>query len=138
MRQSNRFCVPKGKSAQGFTLLEVIIALTILGLAILGMSQVLSANSRGILQADEYAHAVALADARMRTLLLDVEQKERTWSEQAESGHRYDITVREVMQERTRDLKMVLLEYSLTISWRAPGSQRSFTLTTMKALERRI
>ena len=53
-------------SIKGFTLIEVIVALSILGIAITVILQLFSVNLRAISQSEDYVMALIQADLKMR------------------------------------------------------------------------
>ena len=55
---------------QGFTLLEALVALVLVGTVVAGSLRVVGATLRGAAQVTSHAHAVALADARLSELTL--------------------------------------------------------------------
>jgi len=59
------------KGRRGFTLLEMIVATTILGIAVVGLLAGLSGTTRNAARLREYDRAVQLARVRMNDLLAD-------------------------------------------------------------------
>lgn len=58
-------------SARGFALLEAMVALTVLGLVVVGYLQVFGASVRSTTRADEWVMGVAYAEAAMEVAKLD-------------------------------------------------------------------
>lgn len=58
-------------SRRGFTLLEVMVATTIMGIAIVGLMSGLSTSVRNATRLTDYDRAVLVARAKMDSLLLD-------------------------------------------------------------------
>jgi general secretion pathway protein I len=56
---------------RGFTLLEVMVATLVMGIAVVGMLSALSASMRNAARLTEYDRAVMLSRAKMDELLLD-------------------------------------------------------------------
>jgi prepilin-type N-terminal cleavage/methylation domain-containing protein len=126
------------KSNRGFTLLEVFVALSILGTAIILVFQLFSANMRNIALSEDYIYAAVKADARMREILGDNALKINYWSEKTYDGYRIDVTVSEALQQRTGELPVILLEVALTMHWTKNLKEKSFTVRTIKMVERKI
>jgi general secretion pathway protein I len=59
------------KRQRGFTLLEMIVATTIMGIAVVGLLTGISGSTRNAARLREYNRAVQLARLRMNELLLD-------------------------------------------------------------------
>lgn len=125
-------------SIKGFTLIEVIVALSILGIAITVILQLFSVNLRAISQSEDYVMALIQADLKMRELSQSDNLHENTWSEMTAEGHRFDITVTEAYKERTEALHLRLMEIQLTVRWKNGQQEKSQTLKTLKAIQKQI
>ena len=68
-------------SAHGFTLLEVLVALSILGVAVTVLFQLFSTNLRTIALSGDYVLATVRAEAKMREVLDDDALGPKAWSE---------------------------------------------------------
>lgn len=124
------------KRSAGFTLLEVIVAMAILGIAITVVLQLFSANLRAISVSGDYVTAATRAEAKMREVLSDDTLSEKYFSEATQEGYRIDISITDVMKERTENLKVKLLEVDLTIHWIQGTKQKSMSLRTFKVVEK--
>jgi type II secretion system protein I len=134
-------CPPllRGKfKGSGFTLLEILVALAILGIAITIVLQLFSANLRAISVSEDYVSAGIKAEARMRELLDDAGLTERSWSEVTDDGYRTTVSVTDMATERTQNLQIRLLEINLAIYWSKGGKERSITLKTNKVVNKQI
>jgi hypothetical protein len=49
-----------------------------------------------------------------------------------------DVSIAEVLHERTENLQVRLLEVDLTVSWTQGAHERSMTLRTMKMIEKEV
>ena len=126
------------RSSGGFTLLEVLVSLALLGIALTVILQVFSANLRNVASAEDYAYAAAKASARMREIVDHEAVSETAWSEMTPEGHRIDVAVVEYMKERTANLPVMLLQIDLTIHWMRGTRDKSFTLRTIKTVNRPV
>jgi general secretion pathway protein I len=66
------------RSDRGFTLLEMIVATTILAVAIVGLMSGLSATTRNAARLQDYDRAVQLARLRMNELIVDTRAPRNT------------------------------------------------------------
>jgi general secretion pathway protein I len=123
---------------RGFTLLEVLVALSILGIAITVILQLFSANLGALSASEDYISAVAKAESKMREILDDKDLSEKSWSEVTDDGYRFDVSITETLQERTDNLQVQLLEVALTLYWKKDTKNKSFTLRTMKVVNKKI
>jgi len=121
----------------GFTLLEVLVAIVILGVAVVLVLQLFSAGIRAITVSEEYVTAVEKAEAKMREVLDEEKLEESAWSEAMEDGSTADVTVSETLKERTGSLPVKVLEIALTLHWTNGAKNRSLTLKTMKVVARK-
>ena len=124
--------------AAGFTLLEILVAFALLGIALLVVVQLFSADLRGIAVSDDYGVAVARAEARMRELLSDDNLSEKDLSEITDDGYRIDISVKESIRDRTENLQVKLLDIGLVVFWKKVGRERSVTLNTLKVMNKAL
>ena len=128
---------------QGFTLLEVLVAVALLGIAITVVLQLFSTDTRAISESGEYISASVSAESKMREILdmLDDDSEnisETSYSEITDDGYKMDVSIVEVLPERTENLQVRLLEISLTMHWMRGTHEKSFTLRTMKLLEKQV
>ena len=124
---------------KGFTLLEVLVAISILGIAIAVVLQLFSANLRAISLSGDYVTAATRADAKLKEILNgDEKLSEKATSETTDDGYRIDVSVTEVLKERTETLPVKLLELELTMRWVRGTKERSLTMRTMKVVRKEI
>jgi prepilin-type N-terminal cleavage/methylation domain-containing protein len=124
------------KRSAGFTLLEVIVAIAILGIAITVVLQLFSANLRAISVSGDYVAAATRAEGKMREILSDDRLSEKSFSEATQEGYRIDVSITDVIKERTEKLQVKLLEVDLTIHWIQGTKQKSMSLRTLKMVEK--
>ena len=125
-------------ASNGFTMLEVLVALAILGIAITVVLQLFSANLRSIAASEDYISAVTTAEAMLRDILDDEELSEKSWSETTNDGYRMDVTVSDALTERTDNLQVKALIIDLTIRWVKGVKENSINIKTMKSVEKKV
>lgn len=121
---------------KGFTLLEVLVALAVMAIAVTLVIQLFSANLRSIAASRDMTQAIARADSRIRGILTDESLAERAWSEATEDGYRFDLSVSEILKERTDNLPVALMEVILTTHWVSGRKEKSFTLKTVRVIKK--
>ncbi len=126
------------KQDGGFTLLEVLVALAILGIAVTVVFQLFSANLQALSASEDYVSASLQGAAKMRALLDDKDLDEKSWTEISPEGYRLDIAVKESLAERTELLPVKLLDIALTIQWTKGKRTRSMTFETLKLVKKEI
>jgi general secretion pathway protein I len=122
----------------GFTLLEVLVALSILAIAVTIIFQLFSANLRAIRGSEDYVAAAMRAQIRLREVLLDPKLAETSWSETSLDGYRIDVVVTEMLKERNKDLPVQLLGVALTVYWTKGSKQKATTVKSMKMIVRKV
>jgi type II secretion system protein I len=121
---------------RGFTLLEVLVATAILGIAVAVVLQLFSANLRALSLSDDYVSATKRAEAKMREILDEPALAETSFGETTADGYRTDVSVTNALPERTENLPVKLLEVSLTVHWTKGMKERSLSLKTMKLVRK--
>lgn len=125
-------------SAKGFTLLEVLVAVALLGIAITVVLQLFSADLRAIAVSEEYVSAAAKAEAKMREVQDNDTLAEGSTSETTNDGYRLDVSVTSTLSERSDTLQVMLMDILVTVYWTKGVKQRSLSLRTMKLVTKQI
>ena len=130
------------RSRRGFTLLEVMVATTIMGIAVVTLLSALSTSVRNATRLTDYDRAVLLGRAKMDSLLADPALPQLTVMEQsldpvllggAKGGWRAQVGPFEQAPGGGRGLDRVQLE----IWWMAGNQRRSFGLEGFRRAARR-
>jgi|WetSurMetagenome_2_1015567.scaffolds.fasta_scaffold497109_2 general secretion pathway protein I len=122
----------------GFTLLEVLVAFVLLAATVTVILQLFSSGIKALSASEDYATAVVRAESKMRELLDNDQLSEKAWSETSPEGYRFDITIAQTYETRTKDLPLKVLEIDVTMSWNKSGKNRSLTLNTMKTVKPQV
>ena len=126
------------RCTEGFTLLEVLVATSILGIALAIVLQLFSVNLRAISASSEYISGVMTAEARMRELLHADSISEQVTSEMTSDGYRIDIAVHETLPERTENLPVRLFSINMKVSWTIGLHEKSISLNSLKTVRREL
>jgi len=127
-----------GTRGNGFSLLEVLVALALLSIALVVILQLFSANLAGLSASDSYAKAVLKAESKMREVLDDEDIAEKSSSETTDDGYRIDTAITNAETQRTENLPVRLLEINLTVRWANGLKERVFTLKAMKTVPKKV
>ena len=128
------------KGRRGFTLLEMIVATTILGIAVVGLLSGLAGVTRNAARLREYDRAVQLARLRMNDLLADYKvPRNRTVSGQfdpritggTEAGWDAMVTTVEVSPSPVYN-DFALDRIDLEVWWMAGTQRRAFRLESYR------
>ena len=128
---------PLNKTA-GFTLLEVLVALTLLGVAVTVILQLFSANLRSISASEEYVTGSLEAQAKMREVLEDKEISEGTRNGITDNGYRFQVSVSDSLTERSESLSVKLMEIEVKVYWTQGNKEKFLTLKTLKMVEKPV
>jgi prepilin-type N-terminal cleavage/methylation domain-containing protein len=134
---STRVATRRDESGRaGFTLLEVLVALVVLGTAVVIVLQLFSSGLRSIRASEELAVASLKAEEKMSEILDDNALEPKAWTENTDDGYRVDVSVAEALADRTENLTVRVLEVDLTLCWMAGARERSLTVRTLKVVDR--
>jgi prepilin-type N-terminal cleavage/methylation domain-containing protein len=125
-------------SDRGFTLLETLVATSLLGIAIAVILQLFSANLHSISESGDYVAAATRAEVKMREVLDNSDLAEKSYSEVTDDGYRMDVSITEALKDRTENLQIRLFEIALTMHWTDGSKEKSMTLRSMKAVKKEI
>jgi prepilin-type N-terminal cleavage/methylation domain-containing protein len=128
----------KQQDAGGFTLLEVLVALTIMGAAVSIILQLFAADLRALSASEDYVAATVAGERKLEELLGMSGLKEKSWSETGADGFRMDVTVSETMSEKTENLPVKLLLIDLTVRWRRGLHERAVQLRTIRMADKPV
>jgi prepilin-type N-terminal cleavage/methylation domain-containing protein len=126
------------KGTSGFTLLEVLVALALLGIAVTAVLQLFSANLKSILASEEYVSGSLEAQSKMREVLDSQEFSERSWNGITDNGYRFQVSVSDTLPERVENLHVKLVVVEVKVYWARGSGEKSLTLKTMKMVEKPI
>ena len=126
------------RTQRGFTLLEVLAAVAILGMALTVIMQLFSANLQGIAASDDYLAASMAAEAKMREVIARGDFSEQDWSETTNEGYQANVSIRPTLEERTESLPVALHEITLSLRFESGSKERTITLRTLRAAARSI
>jgi len=128
----------RNSSAPGFTLLEVLVATAILGIAVAVVLQLFSANLRALSMSEDYVKASTKAEVKMREILDDSKLVEKAYTEMTDDVYRIDVMITEVQKDRTMNIDVKLMEIDLIISWVKGTKDKSYALRSMKVIKKEI
>jgi len=122
------------RSSRGFTLLEMIVATTIMGIAVVGLLSGISGATRNAIRLREYDRAVQLARLRMNEMLVDQRLPRNTLltgAFDADSGWQARVTPFEMPPVMSPG-QMALDRIELQVWWNSGSQKRTFTLDAFR------
>ena len=105
--------------SKGFSLLEVMVALAILGMALVAIFQLFSLNLRSTKKAEDYTKAIFYARSMMDEAFIYVDPSGESKSEEYEG--RYAVKRDVSVKSESDDGKVKLYEIIVTATWPQSG-----------------
>ena len=124
------------KNQQGFTLLEILVATTIMGVAVVGLLSSLSTSMRNAAHITDADRAAQMARNKMEELLVDVNlpfQGELQGAFDNGSGWTAQIAPFEMPQ--TQPGALILQRIALIVWWKSGDNLRQFPLEAYRIAE---
>ena len=132
-------CVERWRGAHGFTLLEVLVALAIAGLAFIGLFQ---AGSGGMIAADTAARAeeaVQRAQSHLAAVGRDAALVEGEFTDDDGGGYQWRLRVRPLGSRQLASAgggdstaALTLFDVEVAILWPGRNGERSVVLKTLR------
>ena len=121
------------RRSRGFSLLEVMVALAILGIAVVAIFQLFSINLRTTQKADDYTKAIFYARSMLDEAYSRVDPSEASASEEYE--RKYKVTREVSVKSESEKGDVRVYEITVTVTWPPSGSFRIKGLRTVHAAE---
>lgn len=140
----SRFRFPSGTRSRGFTLLEVLVAFTLMALIITVLLRVFSGGMQGIGLAEDYARATSIAESTLARVGADIELKAGVSSGEVEERYRWNLELRPYQPPQDLPaggsnapqpvftLPVVMWEVIVQVGWSEYGKERSVVLSTLR------
>lgn len=115
--------------SNGFSLMEVMVALAIMSISLVAIFQLYSLALRSIKKADDYTNAVLYARSMMDEAYALADPAEAATSK--EMGEAYKVIREVVLQSSSEDGKTKLYQITVTVTWPPSGSLKIKGLRSM-------
>lgn len=118
----------------GFSLLEVLVAFSILALSLATLFTLFGSGVRSTAVARDYQRALLVAESRLATLQGVAAQQLKAESVQGEApgGFLWRSEVTPLQQEPTGVAGVMLYQLAVEVSWQEGGHTRQIELTTLR------
>lgn len=125
-----------GEKAEGFTFMEVLVAVALLGIAFLIISRLFSHDMRSIAAAGDYETAVVVAQNELDRVLAEKRSiAEEDAVQTVDRVYRVETSVRRVLRKRTDGLGIMLFKVDVRVRWPSGGGYKSYELGTLKLVK---
>ena len=121
------------RACRGFSLLEVLVAFTILAMLLAALFQVFSGGLRAARAGESYTRATVIAQSRLAALGTEQPLREGVFSGTTDDAYGWRVTVSPYLDEQLPEIDRLLLPLTVTIEvfWEDGGSPRTLSLTSM-------
>ncbi len=121
------------KRQMGFSLLEVLVAFSILAVSLGILFQIYSKGAYSARLADEYVNAVTIAQSRLSNVGIESLPDVGIYEDNNEKFHWVTrVKAVEEVNEWEQRLKLIKREVEVEVSWQSKGGIRSIKLNTLK------
>lgn len=125
----------RASDSEGFTLIEVVVAFTILAFVIAATTNIFSTGFANIGVSDRYATAALLAQSRLAGIGVESPLTEGVSTGSFGEGFEWRNVVRAVRgidDEATRRRRVIPYDVEVTVFWRDGSESRSVSLATVR------
>ena len=120
--------------ARGFTLVEMLVAFTILAVALVALMQVFGTGFRGLRASEAHARAVMQARSTLERVGTEVPLQPGVWAGTFDNGSRWTTRVRVYEPDAEQAAQTVVpYEVEVTVTW---DDDRSVSLKTLRLAPR--
>jgi len=121
------------RACGGFSLLEVLVAFTILAMLLAALFQVFSSGLHAARAGDRFTRATVIAQSRLAAVGLEQPLLEGVSSGSTDDGYHWRVTVGEYLDDQLPAIDPVLqpLTVAVEVFWEEGDNPRSVSLTSM-------
>ena len=125
-------------SNNGFTLIEILVAISILAISLVVILQLFSGGLKSSRLSEEYTRAIFHAKEKMEEVLIPKELSEGGLQGEFEDSFRWksEIVRIEDPEEDDKKLPFNMFEIKIGVMWDEGEKERRFEISTMKVVEK--
>jgi len=126
-------------SNRGFTLIETLVAISILAISLVVILQLFSGGLKSSKLSDEYTRGIFYAKEKMDEILLAEELTEGVINGKVDDDFRWRAEALHLDIEETKDLKLPFRAFNINVDvmWDAGGRDKHFTISAIKLVKPR-
>jgi general secretion pathway protein I len=132
-------------SQRGFTLLEILLAISLLGIGLTVIMQQFSAGLRIASTSRDYTTATIYAKQKIEEFLVEEEMGEKEESGSFEDGYYWKVSItpyEDYLEEGESDLfeylPLEMYRVESVVSWKEGERERHISLVTLKTVKKKV
>lgn len=124
-------------SDSGFTLIETLVAISILAISLVVILQLFSGGLKSSRLSDEYTRGIFHAREKMDEILLAGELTEGVISGKFDDGFRWRAEALHLDIPEAKDVKLPFRAFNIKVDvmWDAGGKEKNFTISAIKLVK---
>ncbi len=124
----------KKRNQRGFTLLEIMVAFTIMALSVAVLLRAFGGSVRLIGDAGEIAKAVSLAQSKLAEVGRVIPVEEAEESGQWKNNYHWTLSIQpfDPFQPVADNPHLAMYRVAVTVTWEDGGRQRHYSLSTLR------
>ncbi len=123
---------------EGFSLIEVIVAISLLAIGLVAIVQLFSGSLRSIVFSGEYTGAIITGKAKMREFLQRNDMEEGSFTEPIDDTYSAVFDIRIVEEERNEIVPYDLYSIDLKVVWQDGLTDKSYSISTFQLQKKEV
>ena len=126
-------------SNRGFTLIEILVAISILSISLVVIFQLFSGGLKSSRLSDQYTRGIFHAKEKMEEILLSTEFAEEVSEGEFEDSFRWKSKIVPIEQAEEEASKLPFNTYNIKVDifWDEGYKEKRFSISTMKVVEKK-
>ena len=123
---------------KGFTLIEILVAMAILGICLVTIMQLFSGGLKSSNVSDEYTRAIFHAREKMEEMLLAKELTEEALAGDFGDGFEWNAEISRVQLSEEEDAKIPVNTYTVKVQvqWSEGRHRKNFEISTLRTMKK--
>lgn len=126
-------------SNKGFTLIEILVAISILSISLVVIFQLFSGGLKSSRLSDQYTRGIFHAKEKMEEILLSTDFTEEGAEGEFGDSYRWRSEIIRIEQEEEEASKLPFDTYNIKVDifWDEGSKEKNFAISTMKVVEKK-
>ena len=126
-------------SNRGFTLIEILVAISILSISLVVIFQLFSGGLKSSRLSDQYTRGIFHVREKMEELLLSTEFSEEDAEGDFDDSFRWKSAIVRIEQAEEEESKLPFNTFNITVDvmWDEGDKKKHFAISTMKVVEKK-